>query len=121
MGISIRFSNNYSVTSTSMVVDSSFLGFKTKEYTHISVKVGIKSNPGISSSIKTIAEAIFPSVPLYISLIFLAAYGAQIISKNGPTTGIAIVAIPMASYNIPFLRSLYLLFFIVLLCAFINT
>jgi hypothetical protein len=64
---------------------------------HIMVNVGIKSMPGISSSIK---EKIPPRKPLLNPNIFQkikAEIGAQI---NSPSTGITITALPIRSIKI---------------------
>jgi hypothetical protein len=64
---------------------------------HMIVNVGMKSIPGISSSIK---EKIPPKNPLLNPNILqkmIAEIGAQI---NSPNTGITITALPIASIKI---------------------
>ena len=76
----------------------------------MSVKVGITSKPGRISSTKVIKPPIFPSVPLYILYTRKEAKGAQIISVNSPTPGIAKESIPIASKITPKMSNVYLLF-----------
>jgi len=69
-------------------------------YIQVSVNVGIKSKPGNISSIKEIAPAVLPVLPLYIFISNQAETGAQIISVNSPKPGIIYDIYPIASNNI---------------------
>ena len=63
----------------------------------VSVKVGIKSNPGSNFSIKTTIPPIAPTFPLYILNKIKPAIGAQITSEIDPKKGTKYDNIPIPS------------------------